>query len=279
MTDEKPDWLNFYKTMYEHEVDMKEKITTRSQIVFTFVIALITVSTYMLRMLDTSQNPCATFLFYIASAFFYVFLAYTFYGAVRAFWGNEFRYLASAGDLSNYWKELEQWKADTRAFVKSTEEGNVKAEHLDKEVREDFQRHLVAEYINCADHNCKVNQKRQRRLHLSFGCLLLSLIPLAIMTVLFIAFDLDRSSPSKAVRVAGELSVSQAKAHISERSSTPTLIDESFIMTKKNAPESQEKKEPVRNSAPVKPTPPAHRVIMEDFVSPAIQLENINEKK
>jgi hypothetical protein len=47
--------LVVFEKMYLQENEIKEKITIRVQIVFTLILAVITVSSYMLRMLDLDR--------------------------------------------------------------------------------------------------------------------------------------------------------------------------------------------------------------------------------
>lgn len=180
------DKLVVYEKMYLHESEVKEKITIRVQIIFTLIIAVVAVSSYILRMLDFSEYLHVAYVIIILLLVFLGLLGVACFYAVRAFWGNLFALVPSAQKVDDYCKQMEIYSAEVKAA--DLEEINVRSEV------EEF---LCDSYRESAANNYEVNKLRAGRVHLSFRFLLFSLAPLLCAGSLFIGFDMDASSPRK----------------------------------------------------------------------------------
>lgn len=205
-----PEMLTYYEKMYLSEQDVKERINTRVQITFTLLIALVTVASYMLRMLDFKAFPEMVGAMVLLMLVFVFLIALSSYYSVRAFWGNEFKQMPSAQKVENYYLQLLQYNSAAQDY-----NGDAGAEYVveyvdvDAEMESMFSDH----YRECADHNAEVNQQRSRQVYLSIGWLLVSLAPFALAGLLFVIFDLDTSSPRKSALIADQ-AVAEQLGHI-----------------------------------------------------------------
>lgn len=180
------DKLVIYEKMYLHESEAKEKITIRVQIVFTLIIAVVAVSSYILRMLDFTEYLHVAYVIIILLLVYLGLLGVACFYAVRAFWGNLFALVPSAKKVDDYCKQMEVYSAQVKA-----------AELEEINVRSEVEEFLCDSYKESAAHNYEVNKLRAGRVHLSFRFLLFSLAPLLCAGSLFIGFDMDASSPRK----------------------------------------------------------------------------------
>lgn len=188
--------LVVFEKMYLQESEIKEKVTIRIQIVFTLLLAIVTVLSYMLRMLDLDRSFGGVVLIVASSVVLLVFLGMASNLAVRAFWGNTFKLMPSASEIKEYHKELNEYNEGVRS---AEARGDFQYALID--VRAEIELYLSDLYEECATHNAIVNMERSRKVHESFRWLLLSFVPLGIAGVMFVAYDMDVSSPRKNFQV------------------------------------------------------------------------------
>lgn len=188
-----PELLTFYEKMYDSENEIKERINTRVQIIFTLLIAVATVASYMLRMLDLNAFPELTGVIVFLMLLFFVSLGLSAYFSVRAFWGNEFKKMPGAFAVNDYYTDLVNYNSDLSEYLLHNKGYEAELVDIDVEMDGFFQDY----YMECAEHNSNVNFRRSRQVHLSIKFLLYSMAPFALAGLLFVAFDMDASSPRK----------------------------------------------------------------------------------
>lgn len=188
--------LAVFEKMYLLEAEIKEKITTRVQIVFTLILGVVTVSSYMLRMLDLDRFYWGVISIVALLVFFFGCLGMASKFAVRAFWGNTFKVMPSASDVKDLHDKLNLYNEDVRL---AEEDGDFRSVRVD--VRAKIEQYLCDKYEECATHNSDVNMERSRKVHESFRWLLVAFIPLGLAGSIFVICDMDVSSPRKNFQV------------------------------------------------------------------------------
>ncbi|MDV5168821.1 hypothetical protein [Photobacterium rosenbergii] len=186
------DLFKVYEKMYFNEQETKEKLANRVQVTLAMIFVGLSASTYMIRMLDYTSDLLLIVCF---SLFFFLsitILSFAIYHLVRAFWGNTFAEPPTPEQTENYLIDLEKFNADCIEFY--GEEGA--KEHLEDVEQEVFY-YLYDEYKKCASHNIAINEERSQRIHKAIRYILFSLAPFSISALIYIAADLDVSSPRK----------------------------------------------------------------------------------
>ncbi|WP_312918228.1 hypothetical protein [Stutzerimonas kunmingensis] len=255
------DLFELYEKLYFHELEIKEKITTRVQLVFTLMVMLYTVASYMLRMLDYSSAVGVVVLFLLFFGAFGVFSALAIPQLIRAFWGNVFQCIPSPCETEKYRAEVEGYCKDIISFNKENPDNKQPEIDVSVEVKD----YLYEKYKDCAAHNTVVNERRSVFVHEAFKWLIISAVPLLVAALLFIVIDLDVSSPRKEFSIRDKdvaLELSRLNLAVDRLSRSVTANGEAGNMTN----EKSEKKE--KNDPPVKPNRPASRAVLEDTSPP-----------
>lgn len=188
--------LAVFEKMYLLEAEIKEKITTRVQIVFTLILGVVTVSSYMLRMLDLDRYYWGVAAIVALLVFFFGCLGMSSKFAVMAFWGNTFKVMPSASDVKELHGELILYNEEVRLAEEDKDFRSVRVD-----VRAKIEQYLCDKYEECATHNSDVNIKRSRKVHESFRWLLGAFVPLGLAGSIFVVCDMDVSSPRKNFQV------------------------------------------------------------------------------
>lgn len=182
-----------YRDLYYHELDVREKITNRIQLSFALHITALTILAYVLRMVDHSAPIILLTVVYLGLLIFVVLIARSVYEAVKAFWGNTYKALASANEIANYKSSCISHKAKLQEYKKKYPSEEIPKYRVNKKVFD----YIYSNFAECASHNSAVNDARSVRIHNATKFLLYSLIPFLISTICFTMFDMDASSPRK----------------------------------------------------------------------------------
>lgn len=265
--------LIVFEKMYLQENDTKEKITIRIQIVFSLILALIAVSSYMLRMLDFGELRIIAYIIVSLVLLFLACLGTSSTLAVKAFWGNTFKQMPSASEIKQYCNALVQYNVDVEAA-----KGLPDPEAHAIDIKSELDEYLSDAFEECATNNADVNFTRSEMVHRSFKWLLSSLAPLGIAATLFIALDMDVSSPRKNYQVIDKYVGDQlGKIDVSLNSITGILnkLEAAKMSDPKNSTSSQEqgkhaqpapssKNNEQKKMQPKLPERPAVRISLED---------------
>ncbi|WP_213936855.1 hypothetical protein [Pseudomonas sp. dw_612] len=275
--------LVVFEKMYLQENEIKEKITIRVQIVFTLMLAVITVSGYMLRMLDLDRYIFVGAAIIASLVVFFAGLAVSSKYAIRAFWGNTFKQMPPALEVKGYCNALVSYNEEVEKAIQDGD--GVGAEAVD--VRSEVDTYLSNAYEECATHNSEVNQERSRKVHESFKWLLVSFAPLGIAGVLFIGFDMDVSSPRKNYQVIDKYvgdqigKVERSIALIASRTEElkGVQMSEKDKVNVSPAKQTTSAPAPIKTSEPAKPDAPRVRIVLEDDRSQSFEVSNESRKK
>lgn len=262
-----------------YEEDIKHKISIKSQVIFTAIFALMTVSAYIARFLDFSVEPPIAYIIVFLEVSIVVILAVSIYFNCKAFSGSIFKKMIYSKQLKNYYESLVEYNRDIQGY-------NDVADESDKlplvDPVEETEKFISETYADCATYNAYLNDERSRWAFKAQAAFLMACIPLVIASSLFVVFDMDTSSPRKALSikdsyVGGE--IKSLKESLSDKTKSEAIADlekrtillENLLLEKKE----RELTKPTKSSdsttsekksapAPVKPTAPGHRHFLDD---------------
>lgn len=235
--------FDLYEKLYFHEIDVREKLSSRLQTPMAIIVSLTGVLGFLIQKFDIHQssNTSSIFIFLlIVSAISLVCSAYFF---IRSWHGNTYAFLPSAEDTENYKKLLE----DT---YRSYNKGDSLAEGY-------LNDYLCSYYINCATQNTRCNDLRSINLHKTNKTLIIATLFVSISFIVFFFGGLDKTiikKPSEIVIVK------------------PIDINGAFFMAEK-------KPEPPKAIIPPPPPPPPPRQIREGVEIIHPKPENKNGKR
>ncbi|MGN4049929.1 hypothetical protein [Pseudomonas sp. SM4] len=272
--------LVVFEKMYLQENEIKEKITIRVQIVFTLILAVITVSSYMLRMLDLDRYVFVGATIIASLVIFFASLGVSLNYAIRAFWGNTFKQMPPALEVKGYCSALVSYNEEVEKAIQEGDGDGGSVQAVD--VRSEVDTYLSNAYEECATHNSEVNQERSRKVHEAFKLLLCSFVPLGVAGVLFVGFDMDVSSPRKNYQVIDKYVGDQIGkvergiaiiADHAEKSKGVKMSDKDKSNTD-SAKQPTSTPAPIKTSGPTKPDAPRVRIVLEDDRSQSFEVND-----
>lgn len=178
--------------VYFHELETRDRISSRLQINIAVYASFFTVTAYMLRMMDYSSHPVGLTLFYASVSFVFLFIVQSGYKTATSLTGFEYRTLPKAIEVLNFRDGLERVKVQR---IEYNEKYGMNYPVPNPEG--DTDSFLAAITARCIDYNHEVNEMRRVGTKLSTKYIINALFPLAVATGVFVAFDLDASSPRK----------------------------------------------------------------------------------
>lgn len=270
-----------YEKMYAYEEEIKNNISIKTQLIFTAIFALVSITVYLARFLDFAVKPEIAYLIAFLVALVVIIAAVSAYFNCRAFSGSEFNRMPYAQEVKNYYEAQEKYNEDLSLYNSQVAD-HEKISLIDpiKET-EDF---ISTTYVKCSTHNALVNEKRSRWAFKAIAAFLIACAPLAMASLLFVVFDMDTSSPRKNFSikdsyVGGEISSLKtallsglnrdAVADLEKR----TIILEKLLFDREEKKLSDSKKNTTSEQkpqpqAPVKPSAPAPRRFHDEATVP-----------
>lgn len=178
--------------VYFHELETRTRISSRLQINIAVYASFFTVIAYMLRMMDYNSHPVGLTLFYASISFVILFVVQSGYKTAISLTGFEYRTLPKAVDILNFREGLERTRFQLIEYNK--EYG---MSYPVPRPEEDTDNFLATITAKCIDYNHEVNEMRSVGTKLSTKYIINALFPLAVAAGVFVAFDMDASSPRK----------------------------------------------------------------------------------
>ena len=264
-----------YEKLYLYEEDIKHKISIKSQVIFTAIFALMTITAYISRFLDFSINPSIAYIIAFLELSIFVILAFSIYYNCRAFSGTIFKKMLYSKQLKNYYEALVEYNREIQEY-NSTVDDVSKIPLVD--AIEDTENFISETYADCATYNAYLNDERSRWAFKAQAAFLIACVPLVIASSLFVIFDMDTSSPRKPLSiqdsyVGGE--ISSLKGIVSDTTNDDVIADlkkrtiilETLLLEKKGnylskPTDTISEKKP--NPVPVKPQAPEPRRFQDD---------------
>jgi hypothetical protein len=197
----KEDLYKLYEKVYFHQMDVRDKLVSRAQINFAFIAGVLSIITYMLKVLDYEQESTHIFLFY---TFVFITLAYSvvpLFHIIRAFWGNEYISIDNP-------KLIDEYRDQELIYIQQTvqyNKGNPCHQKTVDVIDDDMEAYLYDMLRDASSLALTVNIKRSKHLHTSFKWIMFLTIPFVISGLLFIFGNLDVSSPRKETPIVDKL--------------------------------------------------------------------------
>ncbi|WP_345866606.1 hypothetical protein [Shewanella algae] len=187
------DLLEFYERRYFFELELKEKLNSRIQSAFILYTALITVITYMIRNIDYASPMGAIVLFYISIATGIILLLISAWLFYKATWGNDYMIMPTPDVTQEYYSSLQKHQKSIEEYNQQNPDAKAPTE----DIGEQLQTYLSKSLVKCTSNNVNLNKARSERAYLGIKFLFVSAIPIIAASTLFIALDMDISSPRK----------------------------------------------------------------------------------
>jgi len=176
------DLFEFYREQYKLELDTKQEITSKAQLVLGALVAVGGLFVYMAKsftLLITAKSILTAVILIIALLILSVGTCFV----LKSFWGHEYSYIPTIGDFEKRRMYLRSHGLKETSILKNL--SNI----------------ILQELAECCDENSAVNNARNHVLNIgirivSCGCLLLLL-----GGSFFVFFDLDESSPRQPISV------------------------------------------------------------------------------
>lgn len=269
-----------YEKMYLYEEDVKEKIALKTQVIFTAIFALVSITAYFARFLDFSERPeTANTICFLVCLVVFISAASVYFNC-RAFSGSEFRRMPYSVKVKKYFDEQVEYNIEVAHYNDQVDDSDRLPLIDPAKETEEF---IYNTYVECATHNAVLNEQRSRWAFNATAIFLVACIPFAIAGFLFVVFDMDTSSPRKnlAIKdsyVGGEIASLKDKlsngdkTYIVENLEKRTMLIEQILAKKeeeiklsqsKDKTTTNEKKSPPPQ-APVKPSAPQSRAMYDD---------------
>lgn len=181
------------KSQYDYELQSKDNITNKIQASLALYASLVTVISYMARMTDyDDSNQVVLTLFYSGLFVSILFDGVAAYYTGIVITGFKYELLPNPVDVMRYKNEI---KIDAEEIKKYNEEYNADIFVPNPDV---VTNDLIIESLaKCVEINRNINNIRNIGFTKSIGCLINGSYFLLFSTILFIACDLDASSPRK----------------------------------------------------------------------------------
>lgn len=185
--------FELYEKLYFSEIETKDKLHARVQVVFSLIVISVTILTYLTK--NISFEYCWQLSLGVVILIFCSFIAigYSCLRLQKAFWGNKFRYVTTPKELNAYREQLVKYEID---FIEYCLDNDIqyRNEHEPGEV---FRKHILNELTDCTDWNTRQNEDRSSEIFESIKWFFISLVPLVLAVAIFLIADLDSASPRK----------------------------------------------------------------------------------
>jgi hypothetical protein len=179
--------FELYEKLYFHEVEAREKISSRLQIPLALLLSITSVYAILIKGISFENgslwNLCFGGFFLISVGLFIASVSYF----VRSFYGHTYEFIPSALTTENYRKKLIDTYSDY--------------DECDELVEKYFNEYIFKYYNECSSANTSVNDNRSEYLHKCNTYLILTALPLAIAFLIFTLSGIDKNSVEKEFKV------------------------------------------------------------------------------
>lgn len=264
----KDELFKLYEKLYFHEIESREKITSRLQLPLAIFISIFSILWLMVRSIDfgLSQTVLITYFGFLLFSIIPVLIGVYYF--IKAFYGHEYEYIPTADETEKYNQTL---ITTYREFEKT--------EELAQGYLYDY---LYKYYAKCSSKNSKVNDKRSEYIHKSNSFIIVAILPLLITFLIFTLASVDKNNKGKTqkISIVNPLSVvtlqNPLSVQIEDSESLKQvsqllkfLTNEVKVMTEENSVK----------TPPPPPPPPPTRLIREDVQIGGEKQKNNNKEE
>lgn len=185
--------LEFYEKLYFSEIENKDKIHTRAQACFGFIVITATILTYLLKNTSFEDHSFLAGLTVVMAIVSGMILFRSAWLLKSVLWGNEFQYCPHPNVLQSHHKLLVDYEIVYKKYCVDNGITYDDSHNPDNKLWEN----ITTEIRECTSWNTEKNELRSSNLFESTKCLVWSWVPLIIGIILFLSVDLDAASPRK----------------------------------------------------------------------------------
>jgi len=242
---ETKDLFKLYEKLYFHEIENRDKITSRSQLPLAIFATLISFLGLMLKGVDFNCAPMMLTIFWVLLVISSISVISGVIYFIKSFYGHSYEFIPTAS-------ATEQYKNDLSTTYEEYENGTTLAKNY-------LQAYLYRYYHECSSKNSIVNDYRSKCLHRSNTLIIISLLPI-LLTFLIFNFgnvDSNRNEKIQKVIITNPLKLelpNNLMKHDTNNNQVTTEGGNSHMSKKKETSE-----------APPPPPPPPKRIIREDI--------------
>lgn len=179
--------FELYEKLYFHEVEVREKISSRLQIPLALLLSITSVYAILVKGVSLEDasfwNLCFVGTFLLSTLLFITSLSYF----VRAFYGHTYEFIPSAIMTENYRNTLIETYRDF--------------DECDVLVEKYFNEYIFKYYNECSSANTEVNDRRSEYLHKCNTYLILTALPLVAAFLIFTLSGIDKNSINQEIKV------------------------------------------------------------------------------
>lgn len=177
----------FYKELYFHEIDVREKLNSRIQIPLAIILSMIGGLSFMTPRLNIVVYDLFLIGYLVCFCLTCISLIIATLFLIRSFFGHEYSFLPTARDCEDY-----------RILLGETYKGYENADEL---VEEHFEKFIVNEYVNSSTINTNCNDQRSLLLHFTNRFLIASILSIAVTFALFQAANWRGSLETEPIKM------------------------------------------------------------------------------
>jgi len=249
--------IEFYESIYNQELELKEKLLVGIQITAAIIITNGSSLVYMLRNLDYHSSEIFKFLFYFFALINLIAIVISSVYVALSYKASEYKTIPRLNEVHDYVQKLNTHNAELDEYNKTY--NTTLPLH---NIKDKFREYILGLYVDCATYNADANQTRSAHSYSGKTWAFASYIPLFICSLLFIIEDMDAASARKPVDI-----------------SYPELINK-FNMIENNLIRLAENKSEVSEcqKTPILPLLQKHRHLLHlDSQEMAIPLRSLNQ--
>ncbi|HDL7730840.1 TPA: hypothetical protein PXP20_004043 [Yersinia enterocolitica] len=181
---------NLYEKLYFQQLEYKDKLHNRIQVIFGLIVFIGTIITYVIKNISFNSGlitPCIVLFFLIIS---FVILFFSCLILKRCFFGNKYKQLGTPEDINKYLNELIEREKAAKEYC------SYYGTQLDEDFLSDvnIREYICDELISSVSDNMKLNDKRSEEIYKATNLMFKSVIPLIIAVAIFLIADLDATS-------------------------------------------------------------------------------------
>lgn len=179
--------FDFYKNLYFHEIEIREKLNARVQTPLIIIISIIGALAFMLQNYDKNMHNESSLLFIVFLAASFLTLLLSVYYFIRSWYNWTYSFLPTAKDTESYRGKLYE-------TYKEYKDGEKMAEnYLDE--------YLCNYFIECSSNNTQVNDKRTLYFHKTNRWLIMTAFLALISFFSFCYGNLDTRNQKRTLKV------------------------------------------------------------------------------
>jgi hypothetical protein len=184
--------LNFFETIYNQELETKERLLNGIQITAAMTITNVSSLIYMLRTLDYSSPIFAIKGFFIFAALNGALLILAFTFIALTYKSSDYMSVPDLAEINKYLADLNKYNDEITKYNKDYD-----ADEPLTDTDQRFHEYLIDTYSQCSSFNSNANKRRSSFSYKSKLFAIISYLPLFISATFFISEDMDASSPRK----------------------------------------------------------------------------------